>query len=415
MTVVLTSVTGFRNRGVEAIVVPTVVELLRRRPSERIAILTHSEAYDSSRITSGPVDIIQNDFQVAEQSSSIRARLRHGTRALMGHSVHGSNSRANALIRSASAVVPVGGDVFSSDYGNLFNHLRPLRYASQYDIPIVFLAHSIGPFHTTEEAEAWKSIAEQSKLITVRESLSYDYVVNTLGVPEHLVELTADPAFLLEPIDESSARRLLKAYGIDDARPVVAVSVSKGISRFAKVGSEEHFDAWCRVFTTLLEDVGAQILLVPHVQNTDIVNDDRIIATDLMRHFAYDSRIRLAGGDHSAAEYKGLIATCDMVLAERMHAALAGLSSGVCTVVVGYSVKAQGIMRDLCPPEDSPIDLVVPILDFISGRAEETAKLAWISRSSVEELLSNSLPKIIQRAQRNFDLLDGVINSTSRS
>ena len=89
----------------------------------------------------------------------------------------------------------------------------------------------------------------------------------------------------------------------------------------------------------------AKTRLIPHVQETHPGNDDSILATELLREIspAAKRHTRLAAGDFSAAEYKAMIGRCE-VLAERMHAAIAGLSSRVSTVVVGYSVKARGIL-----------------------------------------------------------------------
>ncbi len=80
--------------------------------------------------------------------------------------------------REASVVIASGGDVFSSDYGIDFLkvQLRPLKLALEAGTPVVFLAQSIGPFKTNEEAQVWLDVAQSSKLVTIREVLSYNYV-----------------------------------------------------------------------------------------------------------------------------------------------------------------------------------------------------------------------------------------------
>ena len=52
-------------------------------------------------------------------------------------------------------------------------------------------------------------------------------------------------------------------------------------------------------------------------------------------------------GDHSAEELKGYIARCRFMVAARTHASIAAYSEQVPTLVVGYSVKARGIAKDL--------------------------------------------------------------------
>ena len=75
-----------------------------------------------------------------------------------------------------------------------------------------------------------------------------------------------------------------------------------------------HFEVWCAVVDLVLREFDAGILLIPHVQELSPKNDDRVLATDLVRHFNFDPRLQLAGGDYSASEFKGLISQCDMVV-----------------------------------------------------------------------------------------------------
>jgi colanic acid/amylovoran biosynthesis protein len=154
----------------------------------------------------------------------------------------------------------------------------------------------------------------------------------------------------------------------------------------------------------ILSEIEAQIIIIPHVQ--DGLNDDRILASDIHKSFNYDPRIHLAGGDHSASEFKGLISACDMLVAERMHAAIAGLSSGVCTVVVGYSVKAEGIVTDLLGTDSLSKDSLISIQDFINGElACNTIQKAWNSREKVADKLREVLPIIKGKAAENFQLI----------
>lgn len=405
MNVVFTNLTGFRNRGVEAMVVPTIEQVLQHSRNGIITILTPMPDYDSRRVQSPNVEIVANDFIVDYPKNIIRRTLR-SLANVVGKRPWYDHHNANKILRSASLIIALGGDVFSSVYGGLDRHLQPLRYSQKYGIPVVFMAHSIGPFHTRHEIKKWTRVARQSSLITVRETKTYNYLRNELDLPFDLVHQTADPAFLLEPCPKETVERLLKFYGIDKDRQFVSLAISQGISRFSGVDRSEHFQAWCQVIKTLIDNHEIQVLLIPHVQNTAVTNDDRLIATKLVENFNYDPRIRMVGGDHSASEFKGLIAASDMVVAERMHAAIAGLSSGVCTVVVGYSVKAQGIMTDVLGAELVKNGLVIPVQEFVNGGTSgDNILTAWQLRGEVENILRDAVPRFRDLAARNFELL----------
>ena len=51
--------------------------------------------------------------------------------------------------------------------------------------------------------------------------------------------------------------------------------------------------------------------------------------------------------EHNCMEMKGFIARCRFFVGARTHATIAAYSSCVPTLVVGYSVKAGGLQRDL--------------------------------------------------------------------
>lgn len=309
-------------------------------------------------------------------------------------------------ISGAAIVVASGGDIFSSDYGGPMRQLRPLRAALDAKVPVIFLAQSIGPFRSPKEAQAWTSVARRSALVTVRERISYDYVTQRLGVPANLVELTADPAFLLPAAVVDPP--VVRAEDHVRTQPLVTVAVSGGISRFSGVDAQRHLESLAEAVRTALDTLGARVVLLAHVQDDAERNDDRVPARALYERFERDPRITVAG-DVGAAELKGLIAGSDMLIAERMHAAIAGLSSGICTVAIGYSIKAEGIMRAVLG-DDVAEPLILSVQRFTEpGVAGRTVSEAWLMRPAIEARLRQRLPDIQRLAGHNFDLIEELL------
>ena len=75
-------------------------------------------------------------------------------------------------------------------------------------------------------------------------------------------------------------------------------------------------------------------------------NDDRTVLNRLYEEFGRHERL-IPVEDHSAPELKYIISKCRLFVGARTHATIAAYSSCVPTLVVGYSVKARGIARDL--------------------------------------------------------------------
>jgi colanic acid/amylovoran biosynthesis protein len=169
---------------------------------------------------------------------------------------------------------------------------------------------------------------------------------------------------------------------------------------------DQHFKVWCEVVEMLLRELDARIIFIPHVQESSPKNDDRVLATAIVRHFNFDPRLQIAGGDYSASEFKGIISQCDMVVAERMHAAIAGLSSGVPTVVVGYSVKGEGILTDLLGAELVKRSVLIPLTEFLDGKtAQPQIASAWRDRAEIKARIEEHLPETKKRAAASFDII----------
>ncbi|MBE9209869.1 polysaccharide pyruvyl transferase family protein [Nostoc sp. LEGE 06077] len=403
MNAIITGITGLRNRGVEALVVPIIEQLHQRRPDLAIDVLSCSPEYDEIRLQPLGVKPIHDYLR----SNNSRRLQKLQTNLSHFHKPLSPGYQSNLeKIRKASIVIASGGDVFSSDYGALKRHLLPLELALNADVPVVFLAQSIGPFKTTDEAEAWLKVARRSKLVTVRERLSYNYVTKDLGLDPSLVKHTADPAFLLRPPSQEIVAKMLINYGIELDRPKIAIAPSQAICRYAVQDYEKHIDVWSKVVKLMVNEFEAQVLIIPHVQEINPNNNDLLFATQLLKALDYNPQVRLAGADHTASEFKGLIGACDMVVAERMHPAIAGLSSGVCTMPVGYSVKAEGIMTDLLGSEALHDGLLISIQQFLNvDIACEAIINSWKKRHEVVNQLSQILPQAKQAAAFNFDMV----------
>jgi colanic acid/amylovoran biosynthesis protein len=370
-------------------------------------VLTKTSDYDALRLQPYRAQPITDCLTKPPQTRS--EKLRAKISRLYRPPSAGYKAVVDAL-KKASVVIASGGDVFSSDYGALQRHLLPLEIALNAGVPVVFLAQSIGPFKQKSDADAWTAIARRCQLITVREKISYNYITEDLGLSKDLVKFTADPAFLLAPSSPEQVASMLGFYGIKQDRPIIALGVSQGISRYAGCNYDQHLKAWYEVVQLLLNELDAEVVLVPHVQEIAANNDDRILATNLIRLLDFNPRVHLMSADHSASEFKGLISACDLVISERMHAAIAGLSSGVCTIAVGYSIKAEGIMVNLLGEEPLKNGLLIPIQQFLDPDAiRSSIHFAWKQRQEIVEQLQATLPQIKQNSASNFDMISQLL------
>lgn len=162
------------------------------------------------------------------------------------------------------------------------------------------------------------------------------------------------------------------------------------------------------------------LLLLPHV--TAPADDDREALEELARRLSPEERRRICRTPEraNAAQRKDLIARCELLVCCRTHASIAGYSTGVPTLVAGYSVKSRGIGLDLGMER-----WALPMED--SGSLPERAAELWACRSQIraqlleawEELCRSreaalGPPWVEDRPNRGPDRIPGPTVGTSR-
>lgn len=184
-------------------------------------------------------------------------------------------------------------------------------------------------------------------LIIARESITY----NALTAKRlKNVKLCPDPAFQLDrtdlPLPDGFARD--NTVGINLSPMVINHEKNEGAT----------FSNYAKLIEHIITATDMQVALIPHVVWSH--NDDRKPLGKLYNHFAHTGRVVMIN-DCNATELKGYIARCRFIVAARTHASIAAYSECVPTLVVGYSVKARGIARDIFGAEDN---YVIPVQSF---------------------------------------------------
>lgn len=177
-------------------------------------------------------------------------------------------------------------------------------------------------------------------LITPRESITAA-ALEQAGITGN-VKLFPDPAFALEAeqIRLPERFRTGRTIGINISPMIVRHEKSSGIT----------LANFRRLIDHILQTTDDCVALIPHVMWNN--NDDRLTLQELYRGFEAEERV-LVFPDMSCQKIKYIISQCRAFIGARTHATIAAYSSCVPTLVVGYSVKARGIARDLFGTEEN--------------------------------------------------------------
>lgn len=275
-----------------------------------------------------------------------------------------------------TVALSIGGDNYC--YGKPEHIYFMNRYIRRNGARSVLWGCSVEPAAIDEDMER---DLKGYHLITARESISFE----ALSRINPNTRLYPDPAFILDKTE------LELPEGFSEGN-TIGINLSPMI-----IGYEKQGGAAINNFTALLEHIlkstDMNIALIPHVV-WSTSNDLEPLAT-LYEQFKDSGRVALIG-DHNCMELKGFISRCRMFIGARTHATIAAYSTCVPTLVVGYSVKAKGIARDIFGSEEN---MVIPV-QTLKNRDDLINAFEYLRQNeeSIRTHLKDFMPGYCQRA-----------------
>ena len=259
----------------------------------------------------------------------------------------------------------IGGDNYC--YSDVKNYSYINKYIRKKAKRTVLWGCSVEPEILNDKCI--RNDIQKFSLIVARESISYD-ALSKINKNTHLLP---DPAFFLpiEKIDLPLQMTNSETIGINIS-PLIF-----------KYGNEDLIlQSFLNLIKYILNNSSDNIALIPHVVWDH--NDDYNVIKRLYEMIGNDDRVMIIG-DHNCMQQKYIISHCKRFIGARTHSTIAAYSTGVPTLVVGYSVKARGIAKDLFGSIDN---YVIPVQQ-ITNSNQLTEKYKWIAEN--DELIRNTL------------------------
>lgn len=327
------------------------------------------------------------------------------------------NRGARALRRADAVLDITGGDSFTDMYG-----MRVFKYACfrkrmalENRKPLFLLPQTYGPFTTPETRREARDICTRAAGVWVRDPRSYEYLQELLesDFDPDRHRLGVDVAFLLptlQPTLDAEIERFIEP----GPHPLIGFNVS-GLVWASHERNAERFsfqadyrESVLGFLKKVLKETNHRILLIPHVVTPpDHYESDlkacRAVEKQL-KDLAPPERLAVAPAYPDPRMAKGLISKMDWFCGTRMHATIAGLSTGTPTAAIAYSMKTQGVF-DACGQGES-------VADPRSSSTEEMIEGLWRSlsqRESNRKTLSEHLPAVKGTANRQMDEIVGRI------
>lgn len=291
------------------------------------------------------------------------------------------------LSKQSNVALSVGGDNYCYSNQSFYGVLHK-AYKSK-GFKTVLWGCSVEPDVTKIEKVA--NDLKSYNLIVARESITYK-ALKDIGAN---VVIAPDPAFYMQPeiCDINQEFYENDIVGINISPLIISNESSKG----------KTYENYKNLIDYILSSTNKNIALIPHVVWDN--NDDREVMKMLLDDFNNNPRI-ISIKDHKAPELKYIISKCQMFVGARTHATIAAYSSMVPTLVVGYSVKARGIAKDLFGTSDN---YVLPVQSLTDGN-QLVNSFKWLeeNQSNIRKHLEEFIPKYIEDGKFIKEYLENI-------
>ena len=399
------------NLGVSALMLSIVEGLVRRIPDVSLTIFDNGIG-----LRSGTVDVDGRSVQVQLCGLRISRRLYLRDSLVnmrLSSWLGGLGNVGVEVIAEADAVLDIsGGDSFTDLYGPRRFALvaLPKLITLHERTPLLLLPQTYGPFYKARSRRRTATIIQGAYAAWSRDDEGYDvlasFLADSLDPTRH--HGGVDVAFLLStmPAEDRLPSPLKEWVAEDRPWPLIGLNVSGLI--YGRSGASNQYglrvdydEVVGRLLRRLLAETSARVVLLPHVRGSGAESDDRAAAALRRSLSAEDQgRVTIAPSGLDVRQLKWLISHCDWFCGTRMHSTIAGLSSGVPTTAVAYSIKTEGVFAS-CGCEDQVVDA----RQMSTEQAVDQLWHSWLNREAIGRRLRTALPTTTDRAEQVFDEL----------
>ena len=292
--------------------------------------------------------------------------------------------------KAGELFVSIGGDNYC--YGNNPNLFFLNRKLNEKGCKTILWGCSIEPKTLADPA----LIRDLNRYTTIfaRESITYQALIDS-GISKEKMRLFPDPAFSLPDQECALPKAMLE-------KDSVGINLSPLVNTLDETGGNV-FENYKQAVKYLLDETDWNVVFIPHVCKPG--NDDRTILRRLKKEFPDNSRIVMVNEEaaQNCKELKYIISKCRFMITARTHASIAAYSRCVPTLVVGYSVKAKGIAKDIFGTYEG---MVVDISEMKAPKVLREKVMDLIrNEQAIHDTLEKNMPGFIQKSFEAGQLL----------
>lgn len=384
---------SFLNRGCEAIV-NTTINKIKKISEGNIVLSTNDIEYDSrfyGDIITKFVHGYYKDSELSEEEKKLIDYYKtQPFNYLNFEKFHVKDSLS--CIDDVDVCLSVGGDNYCYGEPNWLYTIN--KYIKNKGKKNVLWCTSL--FENIESDEMIRDLRTYDVIIA-RESITYRALERVID-KERLM-LSPDTAFSLK------TKEIELPQIFYEGKNVIGINISPLIMEYTENG-ENVINSIKDLINNILSTTDNNICLIPHVYIEN--NNDLDSLREIKKDYENESRVKLLDEKiYDCEEIKYVISKCSLLIAARTHASIAGYSTNVPTLVIGYSVKSKGIALDLF---DDYKNYVIPVneltgenliekYNYIATNSNIIRKILRAKSKILKEEADNQLEKLMEKLE----------------
>lgn len=304
-----------------------------------------------------------------------------------------SREEAAELFRGLDLFILGGGGILYDQDADLF--LRETAIAEELGVPVMVYAISAGPLERRDARVRAAQALGKAAAVTVRDQHTRR-LLEEIGVRRE-IEVTADPAVLLEP-EPLEMKDILRAEAIDPKATLVGLSVRELGPAAPDVDIDHYHRLVANAADFMIDRYGAEVVFFPLERRAfDVQQSHGVIA-----RMSRAQHATVLKGEYSPGQLVSLLRHFQFAAGMRLHFLIFSALAEVPFVALPYAAKVTGFLEDL--------KLDAPALEHVSaGQFIASVDLAWNRRDELRARVREGLEDLRARARRNNEIAIGLM------
>jgi polysaccharide pyruvyl transferase CsaB len=267
-------------------------------------------------------------------------------------------------------------------------YLREVELAQEHGVPVLVYAVSAGPLHDPAARTLIRDTLSRADAVTVRERRARQ-LLEQVGVRD--IEVTADPAFLLEPAPLPPETR--QREGLNENRRLIGMSVREPGSAAPDIDETHYHALLANAADYMVDRLDADLVFVPMEPRQKDTQHCHAVVSKM----AHAHQATVLKGEYTSGQLLSLMSHFDFAVGMRLHFLIFAALNRVPFVALPYSSKVAGFLEDL--------EIAMPPLKHVNaGQLIAYIDRWWDLRRNLQARLEKSVPEIQARARRTNDI-----------